>query len=163
MHVTQCLTAVAAACVYVVLCWACAGMDYHPDGTVLASCSFDGLLRLWDVSTGHCLVTRAIQNAEHPLSSVHFSPTGEAGAQAGEDTPGGTAGSMAGNEAAAPGVSWCSPSPGRRATTAALQGPQTRYPSFGAVHGNVFLHMASTTATHDCHTPAAAPLTHTGP
>lgn len=55
----------------------CAGMSYHHDGTVLASCSFDGLLRLWDTSTGHCLVTRALENAEHPLSCIEFSPNGE--------------------------------------------------------------------------------------
>lgn len=55
----------------------CAGMSYHHDATVLASCSFDGLLRLWDTSTGHCLVTRALENAEHPLSSIEFSPNGE--------------------------------------------------------------------------------------
>lgn len=55
-------------------------MSYHPDGTVLASCSFDGLLRLWDTSTGHCLVTRALENAEHPLSCIEFSPNGEQGA-----------------------------------------------------------------------------------
>lgn len=52
-------------------------MSYHHDGTVLASCSFDGLLRLWDTSTGHCLVTRALENAEHPLSCIEFSPNGE--------------------------------------------------------------------------------------
>jgi WD40 repeat protein len=51
-------------------------MDYHYDGTVLASCSYDGLLRLWDTHNGHCLTTRAFQLAEQPLSSVVFSPNG---------------------------------------------------------------------------------------
>jgi WD40 repeat protein len=51
-------------------------MDFSFDGTVLASCSFDGLLRLWDTSTGHCLKTLAIDNGDHPLSCVTFSPNG---------------------------------------------------------------------------------------
>lgn len=54
-------------------------MDYHYDGTVLASCSYDGLLRLWDTHNGHCLATRAIDHAEYPLSSVNFSPNGRQG------------------------------------------------------------------------------------
>lgn len=56
--------------------WVDAGMDFNHDGTVLASCSFDGLLRLWDTQTGRCLKTLAIDNGEHPLSCVSFSPNG---------------------------------------------------------------------------------------
>ena len=52
-------------------------MDFSYDGTVLASCSFDGMVRLWDTHTGHCLKTLAIDNGEHPLSCVNFSPNGE--------------------------------------------------------------------------------------
>lgn len=59
-------------------------MDFSYDGTVLASCSYDGLLRLWDTSTGHCLKTLAIDNGDHPLSCVSFSPNGEAGSMRGD-------------------------------------------------------------------------------
>jgi COMPASS component SWD3 len=52
-------------------------MDFTYDGTVLASCSFDGLVRLWETHNGHCLKTLAIDNGASPLSHVCFSPNGE--------------------------------------------------------------------------------------
>jgi WD40 repeat protein len=52
-------------------------MDFTHDGTVLASCSFDGLVRLWETHNGHCLKTLAIDNGASPLSHVCFSPNGE--------------------------------------------------------------------------------------
>lgn len=51
-------------------------MDFNYDGTVLASCSFDGLVRLWDTHNGHCLKTLAIDGGSSPLSHVKFSPNG---------------------------------------------------------------------------------------
>lgn len=51
------------------------------DGTVLASGSYDGLLRLWDVASGECLSTifaeQAGLSAKHaPVSHACYSPSG---------------------------------------------------------------------------------------
>lgn len=58
-------------------------MDFTFDGTVLASCSFDGLVRLWETHNGHCLKTLAIDSGASPLSHVCFSPNGERGMRKG--------------------------------------------------------------------------------
>ncbi|KAF8073092.1 Wdr5 [Scenedesmus sp. PABB004] len=62
------------------------GMDFSYDGTVLASCSFDGLLRLWDTANGRCLKTLAIDGGSSPLSFVAFSPNGQYLLQASMDS-----------------------------------------------------------------------------
>ena len=32
-------------------------MDYHRDGTLIVTCSYDGLARIWDTATGTCHAT----------------------------------------------------------------------------------------------------------
>jgi hypothetical protein len=49
------------------------GVDYSWDGTMLASASFDGIVRLWDSGTGHCLKT-LIDKDNPPLAHARFSP-----------------------------------------------------------------------------------------
>lgn len=51
------------------------GVDFNRDGSVLASCSYDGLIRLWDAFTGQCIKTLVHGDAA-PIGHVTFSPNG---------------------------------------------------------------------------------------
>ena len=55
----------------------------HADGSVLASSSFDGTVKLWDMSDGRELLTLTSQ--PHSLGGVDFSPDGRTLATAGAD------------------------------------------------------------------------------
>lgn len=50
-------------------------MGFNRDGSVLASCSYDGLIRLWDAFTGQCIKTLVHGDAA-PIGHVTFSPNG---------------------------------------------------------------------------------------
>jgi COMPASS component SWD3 len=51
------------------------GVDIVRDGTLAASCSSDGLIRIWDTGTGQCLKT-LVHEDNAPVTSVKFSPNG---------------------------------------------------------------------------------------
>jgi WD40 repeat protein len=51
------------------------GVAFSPDGTTLASASWDGTVKLWDVDTGQELST--IRGHVDPVKSVAFSPDGK--------------------------------------------------------------------------------------
>lgn len=51
------------------------GVDFNRDGTLIASCSSDGLIRVWDTATGQCLRTFFHEDTP-PVASVRFSPNG---------------------------------------------------------------------------------------
>jgi COMPASS component SWD3 len=52
------------------------GIDVVWDGTLIASCATDGLVRIWDTSTGQCLRT-LVHEDNPPVSAVKFSPNGK--------------------------------------------------------------------------------------
>lgn len=51
-------------------------VDFVRDGTLIASCSSDGLIRIWDTGTGQCLKT-LVHEDNAAVSSVKFSPNGK--------------------------------------------------------------------------------------
>ncbi|KAL1954224.1 hypothetical protein VTO42DRAFT_1504 [Malbranchea cinnamomea] len=53
-----------------------AGVDVIRDGTLIVSCSTDGLIRLWDSGTGQCLRT-LVHEDNPPVTAVKFSPNGK--------------------------------------------------------------------------------------
>ena len=50
-------------------------VDFNHDGTLIATSSLDGLLRIWDTQSGHCLKTLFDKDSP-PISSVRFCPNG---------------------------------------------------------------------------------------
>ena len=52
------------------------GVDFVRDGTLVASCSSDGLIRIWDTGTGQCLKT-LVHEDNAAVTSVKFSPNGK--------------------------------------------------------------------------------------
>ena len=53
-----------------------ASVDFVRDGTLIASCSSDGLIRIWDTGTGQCLKT-LVHEDNAAVTSVKFSPNGK--------------------------------------------------------------------------------------
>jgi WD40 repeat protein/predicted Ser/Thr protein kinase len=59
------------------------GLDFSPDGRLLASADADGVLRLWDVATGN--LVRECRGHDQMLWTVAFHPEGKEVASAGND------------------------------------------------------------------------------
>ncbi|RDL34776.1 WD40 repeat-like protein [Venustampulla echinocandica] len=51
------------------------GVDFIKDGTLVCSCSTDGLIRVWDTATGQCLRT-LVHEDNAPVTTARFSPNG---------------------------------------------------------------------------------------
>lgn len=66
-------------------------VDFSRDGTLIVSSSFDGLCRIWNAESGHCLKT-VLDDKNPPVAFVRFSPNGRyllAGALHGSKEPAG--------------------------------------------------------------------------
>ena len=64
-------------------------VDFSRDGTLIVSSSFDGLCRIWNAESGHCLKT-VLDDKNPPVAFVRFSPNGRyllAGDHCGVPTP----------------------------------------------------------------------------
>ena len=53
-----------------------AGCDFVRDGTLIASCAGDGLIRIWDTANGQCLKTM-VDEDRRAVTCVRFSPNGK--------------------------------------------------------------------------------------
>jgi COMPASS component SWD3 len=51
------------------------GVDFLRDGTMVASCATDGLIRIWDAGTGQCLRT-LVDEDRKGVTNVRFTPNG---------------------------------------------------------------------------------------
>jgi WD40 repeat protein len=58
-------------------------LTFSPDGKRLATASYDGTVKIWDVTTGKLLVT--LEGHEGQVNQVAFAPDGKTVATAGED------------------------------------------------------------------------------
>jgi len=54
----------------------CTAVQFNRDGTLIVSCSYDGLIRIWNTATGECLKT-LVDEANPCVSHVRFSPNGK--------------------------------------------------------------------------------------
>lgn len=52
---------------------AVSSVGFNRDGTMIVSASYDGLIRLWDTTTGQCLKT-LVHKEQSPIGSVQFTP-----------------------------------------------------------------------------------------
>lgn len=52
---------------------AVSSVGFNRDGTMIVSASYDGLIRLWDTTTGQCLKT-LVHKDQSPIGSVQFTP-----------------------------------------------------------------------------------------